>query len=195
MDNKLTEYANEQSNSITHESIAPGEILIGEFLGFNAEGEPLVSYSTAKSNMTALSTVAITKEHTGRQVAILFANGDSSKPVIMGLIYSPLMDILNNSENLSNNERLQLESESDNSDVEVFQVEQQTNISHEDKSSDVAYVDGSKVVLEGKEEIVLKCGEASITLTKSGKILIRGKYLLNRSSGVNRISGGSVQVN
>jgi uncharacterized protein (DUF2345 family) len=63
-----------------------------------------------------------------------------------------------------------------------------------DTGSDVR-VDGKKVVLEAQEEVVLKCGDASITLNKSGKISIRGKYILNRSTGVNRILGGSVQVN
>ena len=37
--------------------------------------------------------------------------------------------------------------------------------------------------------------KASITLTSAGKILLRGAYILNRSSGVNRIKGGSVQIN
>jgi hypothetical protein len=58
-----------------------------------------------------------------------------------------------------------------------------------------AKVDGEQVVIEGKKEIVLKCGRASITLTRAGKVLIRGAYVLSRSSGVNRIKGGSVQVN
>lgn len=58
-----------------------------------------------------------------------------------------------------------------------------------------AKVDGEQVVIEGKKEIVLKCGKASITLTRAGKVLIRGAYVLSRSSGVNRIKGGSVQVN
>lgn len=56
-------------------------------------------------------------------------------------------------------------------------------------------VDGEQVVLTGKNEVVLRCGKASITLTSAGKILIRGAYLLSQSSGVNRIQGGSVQVN
>jgi len=56
-------------------------------------------------------------------------------------------------------------------------------------------VDGETVTLTAKQEITLKCGKASITLTRSGKVLIRGAYLLSRSSGVNRIKGGSVQVN
>jgi hypothetical protein len=58
-----------------------------------------------------------------------------------------------------------------------------------------AHVDGQRVVLSAQKEIVLKCGKASITLTRAGKVLIRGAYLLSRSSGVNRIKGGSVQMN
>ena len=59
----------------------------------------------------------------------------------------------------------------------------------------VAEVDGERVVLEADREIVLRCGKASITLTRAGKILIRGTYVLSRSSGANRIKGGSVQIN
>ena len=55
--------------------------------------------------------------------------------------------------------------------------------------------DEERLVLKADKEIVLQCGEASITLTKAGKVLIRGAYLLSRSSGVNRIKGGSVQIN
>jgi hypothetical protein len=58
-----------------------------------------------------------------------------------------------------------------------------------------ADLDGETLVLTAKREIVLRCGKASITLTRAGKVLIRGAYLLSRSSGVNRIKGGSVQIN
>jgi len=37
-----------------------------------------------------------------------------------------------------------------------------------------ARVDGKRVVLEGNDEVVLKCGEASITLRRDGKIILRG---------------------
>jgi hypothetical protein len=56
-------------------------------------------------------------------------------------------------------------------------------------------LDGEQLALTAKNEIVLRCGKASITLTRAGKVLIRGAYLLTRSSGVNRIKGGSVQIN
>ena len=55
--------------------------------------------------------------------------------------------------------------------------------------------DGERLVVIAKEQLVLRCGKASITLTKAGKVLIEGSYLLSRSSGVNRIKGGSVQLN
>lgn len=56
-------------------------------------------------------------------------------------------------------------------------------------------LDDESLMLSAKREIVLRCGKASITLTSAGKVLIRGAYLLSRSSGVNRIKGGSVQIN
>jgi hypothetical protein len=58
-----------------------------------------------------------------------------------------------------------------------------------------ARVDGKKVTLIGEEEVTLRCGKASITLTAAGKVLIKGEYVLSRSAGVNRIKGGAVQIN
>lgn len=55
--------------------------------------------------------------------------------------------------------------------------------------------DGERLLVNAREQIVLRCGKASITLTKAGKVLIQGDYILSRSSGVNRIKGGSVQLN
>ncbi|SCW75212.1 MULTISPECIES: DUF6484 domain-containing protein [unclassified Pseudomonas] len=59
----------------------------------------------------------------------------------------------------------------------------------------VAQLDGERLEFTAEREIVLRCGKASITLTREGKVLIRGAYLSSRSSGVNRIKGGSVQIN
>lgn len=59
----------------------------------------------------------------------------------------------------------------------------------------VAHLDGERLEFSAEREIVLRCGKASITLTREGKVLIRGAYLSSRSSGVNRLRGGSVQIN
>ena len=49
--------------------------------------------------------------------------------------------------------------------------------------------------IEAEREIVLKCGEASITLTRAGKVIIRGSYILSRSTGYNKIKGAAIDIN
>jgi hypothetical protein len=55
--------------------------------------------------------------------------------------------------------------------------------------------DGEQFVIRAKARLVLRCGKASITLTRAGKVLIKGAYVSSRASGVNRVKGGSVQLN
>lgn len=62
-------------------------------------------------------------------------------------------------------------------------------------STAVARVDGERVVLEGKDEIVLQCGRASITLRRNGRVVIRGVDVETRATGSNRIRGGRVAIN
>ena len=50
-------------------------------------------------------------------------------------------------------------------------------------------------MVSARDQLVLRCGKASVTLTRAGKVLIEGTYVLSRSSGVNKIKGGSVQLN
>jgi Domain of unknown function (DUF6484) len=56
-------------------------------------------------------------------------------------------------------------------------------------------VNGERMIVSAKEQLVLRCGKASVTLTKAGKVLIQGSYVSSRSTGVNRVKGGSVQLN
>ena len=75
-----------------------------------------------------------------------------------------------------------------------IQHTEEEQVVHENEPA-TAEMDGESIVLSARQNITLKCGKASITLTKSGKVILRGAYLLSRSSGVNRIKGGSVQIN
>jgi hypothetical protein len=58
-----------------------------------------------------------------------------------------------------------------------------------------ALIDGKRVVLSAADEIVLRCGKASIALRRNGRVVIRGAYVETRAEGVNRVKGGSVQIN
>lgn len=58
-----------------------------------------------------------------------------------------------------------------------------------------AQVDDERVVISAEREIVLQCGDASITLTRAGKVLIKGNYILSRSTGYNKIKGAAIDIN
>jgi hypothetical protein len=58
-----------------------------------------------------------------------------------------------------------------------------------------AKVDGRRVVIEAEDEIELRCGEATLTLRRNGRVVIRGVYVETRARGVNRVRGGVVQIN
>ena len=58
-----------------------------------------------------------------------------------------------------------------------------------------AQVDGIRVRIHARYEVVLECGKASITLRRNGRVIIRGTYVETRSQGTNRIRGGQVRIN
>jgi hypothetical protein len=56
-------------------------------------------------------------------------------------------------------------------------------------------MDGERIVLHADRDIELRCGNASIVLTRAGKVLIKGSYVLTKSSGANKIKGAYVDIN
>lgn len=163
------------------EALIGGQVTISQIEGIDDQGRPLVKdLHDANRNMVALSAVPVSENKVGRQVIMTYADGNPDMPVILGLIHNPLMDIIE-----SQNTETHKESDSEIMEIELEQAGDKKEL----------LVDNKKIVINAEDEIVLRCGQSSITLTKAGKIFIRGKYLLNRSSGVNRIVGGSVQVN
>lgn len=58
-----------------------------------------------------------------------------------------------------------------------------------------ATADGRRLVFEARQEVVLKCGEASITLLANGRVVIKGTELVSRARGANKIRGATVSIN
>ncbi|MCB1930569.1 MAG: hypothetical protein KDH17_21365 [Rhodocyclaceae bacterium] len=52
-----------------------------------------------------------------------------------------------------------------------------------------------ELILSSRRKLTLRCGKASITLYPSGKIVLRGEYILSDAEGVNRINGGRIELN
>ena len=162
--------------------VPTGDVVIATCIGIE-QGQPLLRFSQSSlpSNpVIAQATQAVSSAQVGRQAAVVFVDGNIAQPLIIGFVYSQLDSLLDSYESTP----LEL-----HKPIEGGTLEESAQL-----STDIV-VDGKSVTIDAKEQIVLQCGESSITLTKSGKIMIRGKYVLSRSSGVNRILGGSVQVN
>lgn len=138
-------------------------VVIGVLVGFSEQQQPLVVFpeNPQANALAARTTAQLQQADIGKEVALLFEQGDPRYPLVIGL----------------------LQRAASTSQPEVAEPEIKVDL------------DDEHLLLKAKQSITLQCGKASITLTKSGKVLLRGAYLLSRSSGVNRIKGGSVQIN
>ena len=56
-------------------------------------------------------------------------------------------------------------------------------------------VDGKPIAIEASDQLVLRCGESSITLHANGRVVIKGNEIESHARGTNRIKGGAVRVN
>jgi hypothetical protein len=130
-------------------------VVIGHIADVDPSGAVSVTFAGAPApGFPARSTAMILKEDEGREVALMFEQGDPRRPIVLGKMVSPLA-----------------------------------------AAPPEAAADGRRVEINAEEELVLRCGESSITLTRAGKIILHGAYVLSRSTGVNRIQGGSVEIN
>ena len=102
----------------------------------------------------------------GASVLLTFENANADRPIIIGLLRDELV-----SETVISKPAIQPNDERD------------------------VLVKGRRVVFEADQEVELRCGKASVNLREDGRIVILGGYVISRSRGVNKIQGGSVQIN
>lgn len=157
---------------------------MGWLVGVDHAGLPLIDFEGNKAGpLVARRTVPLEPEilqgaaASRPSVVLMFENGDPRLPLIVGLEQSrsttPMLDAL----------------------LSEPDPEPAGEAAQPDAPPVEAQVDGKRVTIEGADEVVLRCGQASITLRRNGKLIIKGTYVETHSTGVNRIKGGSVQVN
>lgn len=52
-----------------------------------------------------------------------------------------------------------------------------------------------RTLIEGRQELVLRCGEASMTMAADGKVVIKGTRIVSRASESNKVRGAVVLIN
>lgn len=145
---------------------------IARLAGAGAAGEIFVEVGSAAPCAARLTADVDRSElsharNRGREVLVVFQDGDRGKPIIIGLMEEPLESLVN----------------------------METSVSETPGHRQELRIDGKRLVIEADDEIELKCGQGSITIRKDGKIVVKGTNVLSRSSGPNRIKGGSISLN
>jgi len=168
MSNTLKSLVSSKSDTQNSKRHTDG-IVIAKFMGLDDSGTVSVEIlgHAGRQTLSARTTTTLREEDIGRDVALMFEEGDLLKPIVIGLIQGPEKTV---------------------PEVPTLSPPGKKDPTHLE-------IDGERVTFTAKKNIVLRCGKASITLTRAGKVVIRGEYILSRSSGVNRIKGGSVQIN
>ncbi len=160
-------------SSAAPQRIPVSSACIGWIAGLTADGRPRVGFPGNDDDLPAASTVEASRAEleaaaARRQpVVLLFEGGDPERPIVVGFVVTAA-------------------------------PREAPHLVEADPAArwpEVAEVDGKRVCIEGADEVVLRCGEASITLRRNGKVVIRGAYVETHARGTNRIKGGSVQIN
>jgi len=135
----------------------------------------------------------------GESYGLMISADGSNKIIVVAAVFNPKKTTLDSLIEQT------LQAFKQESDQDVFELNlldvgsgKNSDSFHEnqmDNVDDLSSIAPETLHLKAKKELILSCGESSITLHSNGKIAIRGKYILNRATGVNRILGGSVQIN
>jgi hypothetical protein len=136
-------------------------VAVGRLRGFDWHEQPLIDGLKIRPGIvaSARSTMLLSRQLIGREVLVVFEDGDAERPIVVGVLEPAPLDT-------------------------ARAVAQEP-----------AQASDERCIVEASQEIVLRCGDASITLTKGGKVLIKGTYVLSRSSGYNKLKGAAVEIN
>lgn len=148
--------------------VASGALQVGTVSAIDPSGCALVDYlENADGPQPARTTVQVqsSAEIVGAQVLLAFEGADPTRPVIVGVLHERLVC-----------EPLVAPAPPAARPLDVV-------------------VDGRHVQLEAQEELQLRCGKGSITLTKDGRIVAKGTDIVSRAARSQKIKGASVNIN
>lgn len=168
--------SNQPIRKLTGVTDAAGELdgaRVGSIVEIDLDGRPIVRFAGAirpvRARVAALSDCSDASSAVGASVILVFENGDPDLPIIVGFVRDTLSAVR------SAGARAPLEAPAEG----CRSVE----------------LNGRTLVLEGKDELVLRCGLGSLTIRADGQVIIKGTRLTSKASETNKIRGASVLIN
>lgn len=145
---------------------------VGKLVQITTQGRAMVDYPGNPSGPIEARSVVDEppKDHNNREknlpVLLVFENGDPVSPIIVGIIHDTL-----------------------------FQATSSEEITLPIERPRDSIIDGKKIILDAKQEIILRCGKSSVILRKDGKVVVKGIQITSRASGTHKIRGSSININ
>nr|WP_315418388.1 phage baseplate assembly protein V [uncultured Pedobacter sp.] len=123
----------------------------------------------------------------GDQVALTFEEGNIARPIVLGSVFHGK----SGSGGSASNNSKSLTSKSGH----TLTMDDGAGMVMKDKDSNFIELDGAgKAVFETKESILIKCGESSIFMDKTGKIIIKGKDILTLGENIGNSAKTSIGI-
>jgi phage gp45-like len=154
---------------------APSDLLVaarvGSIVRISDDGHVYVQFEGSAGEVGArLAIPAINTvdpaELCGSNVLLVFDGGDESRPIIVGFVRDSLRTGFAPGDTAGS-----------------------ANASVPRK------IHAASVLIEAEREIVLQCGQGSISLSADGRIVIKGTRLTSRASETNKVRGAVVLIN
>lgn len=148
------------------ESDAPlNGVAVGRVVGVDGVAVRVVIPTLGPQELVARTLFPLPADWDQRDCAVLFENGDRTRPLLVGLMLDAPA--------------------SAPSPVPA-------PVAAPDRT---LRVDGQQVVIQADAELELRCGESVILLQRDGRIEIRGNYITSQATATQRLRGGSIHMN
>ena len=181
-------------------------VVVGRIVALDADGSLVVRSGAlagqTKARLAVPASEAELREAiaTAQEVLLACEGGDPARPIVVGFIQKPATAAAERSDRVDGPPAAGAEAASEVRPAGLSPAEPAPTADPARTTEHLpqvveADVDGKRVRVVAEDEIVLQCGEASITLRRNGRVVVRGTYVETHSDGTNRIKGGQVRIN